>query len=83
MLFEKPNVQLIYKFVLIEMALVVAINLMLNLWWSLKIVKQNYRMCCTKKGDQSFAGDEVADDVELGEKNGKKDLLDDKVPKSD
>ena len=83
MLFEKSNVELIYKIVLLEMAFIVAINLLLNIHWSLKILKQNYRMCFTRGGDTSFTGDDVVDDVELGKKKEKTDLLDDKAPKSD
>ena len=58
-LFEKEGVPVIYKVILVEMALAVLINVVLNFYWSFLIIKQLYRLIKGgSKADNSF-GNEV------------------------
>ena len=64
-----------YKALLVEIALGVAINVLMNTYWAYLILKQFYRVL-TKKTDGSFDGDEKSD-VQM------KKMLDPKEPQSD
>ena len=61
--FHKEGVPELYKAILVEMAIAVLINMILNFYWSFLIVRQVWRMFTRGgKADKDFAGDEVDDD---------------------
>jgi len=53
---------MIYKIILIEMALAVTINVVLNFWWSWLIIRQVFRLLFTKTADTNFAGDTIEEE---------------------
>ncbi len=58
MLFEKEGVETLYKVILIEMAIAVSINVVLNFYWAYLILLGVYRVLCKGPGaDKSFTGD--------------------------
>ena len=61
MLFEKEGVETLYKVILIEMAIAVSINVVLNFYWAYLILMGVYRVLFKGPGaDKSFTG--VGDD---------------------
>ena len=61
MLFEKEGVETLYKVILIEMAIAVSINVVLNFYWAYLIFMGVYRVLFKGPGaDKSFTG--VGDD---------------------
>ena len=61
MLFEKEGVDTLYKVILIEMAIAVSINVVLNFYWAYLILMGVYRVLFKGPGaDKSFTG--VGDD---------------------
>ena len=60
--FEKEGVPVIYKVILVEMALAVCINVVLNFYWSFLIIRQVYRLILGgPTADNSYAGNEVGE----------------------
>lgn len=50
---------MVYKVILIEMAVAVLINVILNFWWSYLIIRQVYRLLIKgPDADKDFAGDD-------------------------
>lgn len=62
--FDKENVTLVYKVILIEMFAAVLINVALNFIWSYLIFRQLYRMIFKGSKDNNFTGDKVDDGEE-------------------
>ena len=89
MWFDKKDVSTVYKLVLLEMAIAVAINVVLNFYWSYLIIRQVYRMIFVgPEADKDFAGDKTVDDLEPVDQSKVKKLemakiLDSKQPNSD
>ena len=53
------GVEFAYKLLLVEMALAVLINIILNFFWSYLILRQLYRLVCQRgKGRDDFCGGE-------------------------
>ena len=53
------GVQLAYKILLVEMALAVLVNILLNFFWAYLILRQLYRLVCQRgKHRDEFCGDE-------------------------
>ena len=68
--FHKEGVPELYKAILVEMAIAVLINMILNFYWSFLIVRQVWRMFTRGgKADKDFAGDEVDDDKQTESNN--------------
>ena len=47
-----------YKMLLVEMAMAVLINIVLNFYWSYLILRQMYRLLCSGEGDNDYCGKE-------------------------